>query len=215
MKTLKISHSFVLAVLFLISSCSKNDDSTIISENPNGVGMLSFGTVPVVNSRSVGTVIAYKQMDCSKSLKMVRIALKDSQGNCFYGNSKSGFHEFEMSPNGYDTNNDAILDTWNTVEDKKLMLPVGTYTLEYFAVLNNSGKDSQIIMMAPRKGNEDNPIQLNTLVSNSLPLEINIREGLEHYLPIEVLCFTRDQANVFGFYFIEYDDPDPFYLCSI
>lgn len=54
-------------------------------------------------------------------------------------------------------------------------------------------------MMAPRKGDQDKAGQLYHLVSNSLPMEITIRGGLEQFLPIEVLCLTRNQVHNFGF----------------
>jgi hypothetical protein len=39
-----------------------------------------------------------------------------------------------MDPLGLDTNNDEFIDTWNTSNGNKLLLPVGNYTLEYLAV---------------------------------------------------------------------------------
>ncbi|WP_026838045.1 hypothetical protein [Gillisia sp. JM1] len=43
-------------------------------------------------------------------------------------------HEVEIDPLGLDTNNDEFIDTWNTSNGHKLLLPVGNYTLEYLAV---------------------------------------------------------------------------------
>lgn len=203
-------------VAFLFLSCSSTDDSSIIADNPIGMGILSLGVTPIETSRSMQSGdLLIKQAACSNSeLKYVRMALKDSQGNCFYGNSKTGFHELEMDPLGLDTNNDEVLDTWNTSNDHKLHLPPGNYTLEYLAVTNNKGKDSKIILMAPKRGEEENTMQFYNLVSNSLPVNFTIREGVEHYIPLETLCFKREHAFEFGFVFLEFEDPNPFYLCS-
>jgi hypothetical protein len=215
MKKFKIMLS-LLFVAFLLLSCSNTDDSSIIADNPIGMGILSFGVTPIETSRSMQSGdLLIKQAACSNSeLKYVRMALKDSQGNCFYGNSKTGFHEIEMDPLGLDTNNDEVLDTWITSNDHKLLLPVGNYTLEYLAVTNNKGKDSKIILMAPKRGEEENAMQYYNLVSNSLPIEFTIREGVEHYIPLEALCFRIEHAYEFGFVFIELEDPNPFYLCA-
>jgi len=217
MKKLNISLSLLFLVAILFVSCSSNDDSNIISDDPIGMGILSIGVTPIETSRSMraGNLLK-KHADCFNSdLKYVRMALKDSQGNCYFGSTQSGFHELEMDPSGLDTNNDEIIDTWNTSNDNKLLLPVGNYTLEYLAVTNNKGKDSKIILMSPKKGKDANAVQYYNLVSNFLPIEFSIKEGVEHYIPLEALCFKKEHAYEFGFVFIEYDDLDPFYLCSI
>ncbi len=218
MKKLKLLVSLLLLFLFafFITSCSSNDDPNIISNDPIGMGLLSFGVTPMETSRNMQSGELFKKHAvCSMSdLKYVRMALKDSQGNCYFGNSESGFHEIEMDPLGLDTNNDEVIDTWNTSKDHKLLLPVGNYTLEYLVVTNNKGRNSKIILMSPKKGKEENAMQYYNLVSNSLPLEFSIREGIEHYIHLEALCFRREHAFEFGFVFLTYEDPNPFYLCS-
>lgn len=197
-------------------SCSKNDDLNPPLEDSVGVGVLSFGVIPKNNSRSMESGYSInKQAECSNSqLKFVRIALKDSQGNCYFGNSDSGFFEMDMDPIGLDTDNDEIEDTWNTSSKKKLSLPVGTYTVEYFAVTNNRGKNSEIILMSPRRGDNGNSMQYSNMVTNSLPFQFTIREGMEHYISLETLCFKKDFAFEFGFVYLDYEDPNPFYLCA-
>lgn len=214
MKKIKILFSH-LFIAFLILSCS-TDDSNIIADSPIGMGVLSIGVTPITTSRSMESGnLSIKEASCSKSdMKYVRMALKDSQGNCYYGNSKNGFHELEMDPLGVDTNNDEVLDTWNTSKDYKLLLPAGNYTLEFLAVTNNRGRDSKIILMSPKRGDEENAMQYYNLVGNSLPVEFSIIEGEELYIPLEALCFKMEHAFEFGFVFLSYEDPNPFYLCS-
>lgn len=214
MKKFKILFSH-LFIAFLFLSCS-TDDSNIIADSPSGMGVLSIGVKPITISRSMESGdLLLKETTCSKSeMKYVRMALKDSQGNCYFGNSKTGFHEIEMDPIGLDTNNDAVLDTWNTSKDYKMLLPAGNYTLEYLAVTNKKGRDSKIILMSPKRGSEENSMQYYNLVSNSLPVEFSIGDGEELYIPLEALCFKREHAFEFGFVFLEFEDPNPFYLCS-
>ena len=216
MKKLNISLSLLFFVAILFLGCSSNDDPNIIIDDTIVMGILSLGVTPIETSRSMETgEILKNHADCSNSdLKYVRMTLKDSQGNCYYGNTESGFHEIEMDPLGLDTNNDEIIDTWNTSKDQRLLLPVGNYTLEYLVVTNNKGRDSKIILMSPKRGAEENATQYYNLVSNSLPIEFSIREGVEHYIPLEALCFRREHAFEFGFVFLTYEDPNPFYLCS-
>tara|TARA_R100000935_G_C2803960_1_gene151784 strand:- start:497 stop:1144 length:648 start_codon:yes stop_codon:yes gene_type:complete len=214
MKRFKIILSLFF-VAYLMQNCNKTDDSVIVTDD-SGMGILTFGVTPIETSRSQhsGELLS-KQALCSRSeLKYVRLALKDSQGNCFYGSTKTGFHELEMDPLGLDTNDDTVLDTWHTSNNHKLQLPAGNYTLEYLAVTNKRGKNSKIILMAPKKGEEGNTMQYYNLVSNYLPVNFTIREGLEHYIPLETLCFNLDLAYAFGFVFLDYEDPNPFYLCS-
>jgi len=215
MKTLKkIFSLFLIAVLYL--GCSSSDDSSVIADSPFGTGIISFGVTPIEILRNMQTgELMKKQVICSSSeWKYVRVAIRDSQGNCFYGNSETGFQELEMDPLGIDTNNDKILDTWNTSSNNKLLLPVGNYTLEYLAVTNNKGRNSEIILMSPKKGEEDNATQYYNLVNNSLPITFSIADGQEQFIPIEALCFTMEHAYEFGFIFLSYEDPNPFYLCS-
>jgi len=203
-------------VALLIESCSSNDDSNIISDDSIGMGILSFEISPIENSLNLQANNLSKSADCSNSdIKFVRIAIKDSQGNCYYGNSNSGFHELEMDPLGWDSNNDETIDTWKTSENNKLLLPVGTYTLEYLAVTNNKGINSEIILMCPRKSVEDNIMLYQSLVISSLPLEFSLLDGEEHFLHLETLCFKREHAYEFGLVFISYEDPNPFYLCAL
>ncbi|TVZ25243.1 hypothetical protein JM83_0145 [Gillisia sp. Hel_I_86] len=215
MKKLSIMLS-LLVVVSLFTSCSSNDDSNVISDDPSGMGVLSLGVTPLTTSRSVETGDLWKNhANCSNSdLRYVRMALKDNQGNCYFGNTESGFHEIEMDPVGMDTNNDGVIDTWNTSKDHKMLLPAGDYTLEYLAVTNNTGRDSKIILMSPKRGKEENAMQYYNLVTNSLPIEFSIREGMEHYIPLEALCFRIEHAFEFGFVFLAFEDPNPFYLCA-
>jgi len=198
-----------------MESCSSNDDSNIISDDPIGMGIISFEISPIENTLNIQSNSLFRTSDCSTSaIKFVRFALKDSQGNCYYGNDISGFHEIEMDPFGIDTNDDAIIDSWSTSENMKLLLPVGNYTLEYLAVTNKEGVDSEIILMCPRKSGENNIMLYHNLVTTSLPLEFSVKDGEENSLHLETLCFKKEHAYEFGMVFISLDDPNPFYLCA-
>ena len=210
-------------VLFFIAtfifSCSSSDDN-IPPNDDSGNGILSFSmlTANVFNFPNRGMEskeIEFGSLPCSNiSPSYIRLALKDSNGNCYVGNNATGFFELQLDPNGIDSDEDGEMDLWNNLEEKNLKLPVGIYTLEYFAVIDKPGQSSKIIYMSPRKNGEDDPMQFYNLVTASLPITINIQEGVKYNLPVEVLCFQKDLAFDFGFMFIEHEDPNPFYLCS-
>lgn len=214
---MKTKHGY-LGVLFLmvifIFSCSSADDNSL-SNDELGNGVLSFRMLTTNGFNRSQKSIEFGDLYCSEiSPAFIRIALKDSNGNCYVGNNSSGFFELQLDPKGLDSNNDGEMDSWNNLEEFDLKLPVGTYTLEYFAVVDIPGQSSHIIYMSPRKNSEDDPMLFYNLVSASLPITINVQEGTKQILPVEVLCFQKDRAFNFGFVFIESDDPNPFYLCS-
>ncbi len=201
---------------FLLNSCDNTDESNILSDEPTGVGLLSFEVAQIENSLGRQSIHLNKSTGCSvTALKYVRIALKDSNGNCFVGSEELSFHEIEMDPLGLDTNNDNTIDTWRTSDNNKLQLPVGTYTLEYLAVTNNKGVGSEIILMCPRKSEDESVMLYHNLVKNSLPMEFTIGDGEELNLQLETLCFKKEHAYEFGLVFISLDDLNPFYLCGL
>lgn len=216
MRNLYFTIVSILFFAFFLSSCSNSDDSNNLSDDPTGVGLLSFEISPIENSLGRQSSHLNKTTECSSTaFKYVKIALKDSNGNCFLGSDELSFHEIEMDPLGLDTNNDNTIDTWKTSNNNKLLLPVGTYTLEYLAVTNNKGDGSEIILMCPRKSEEESVMLYHNLVKNSLPMGFTIEDGEEHSLQLETLCFKKEHAYEFGLVFISLDDPNPFYLCGL
>lgn len=214
MKKLHGYSGFIWLMAFFIFSCSTNDDNSP-SYDDAGNGILSFSMLTTNGFNRSQKSIEFGDLYCSEiSPAYIRIALKDSNGHCYVGNNSSGFFELQLDPNGIDSNEDGKLDSWNNMEEFDLKLPAGTYTLEYFAVIDIPGKSSNIIYMSPRKNAEHDPMQFYNLVSTSLPITINVQEGSKQYLPVEVLCFQKDRAYDFGFIFIENEDPNPYYLCS-
>ncbi len=43
------------------------------------------------------------------------------------------FFKMEIDLLGLDTNNHEVIDTWETADNNKLLLTIGTYSLEYLA----------------------------------------------------------------------------------
>ena len=210
----------ILFVAFLFSGCSSNDDNIPFNDpSPSESGILSFSMLTSSNFNGTNIPgskdIQFTSLFCSDlSPSYIRIALKDSDGNCYVGNNSSGFSEIQLDSFGIDSNNDGVRDTWNNLEEYDLILPVGTYTLEYFAAIDRPGQSSNIIYMSPRKNTEDNMTLYYNLVSEFLPITIVITDGQKVILPVEVLCFQKELAFNFGFIFIPDGKPNPVYLCS-
>ncbi len=214
MKTIHGYLGFLFLIATFIFSCSSNDDDSL-SNDEVGNGVLSFSMITTNGFNRSQKSIEFGDLYCSDiSPAYIRIALKDSNGNCYVGNNSSGFFELQLDPKGLDSNNDGEMDSWNNLEEFDLKLPVGTYTLEYFAVVDIPGQSSHIIYMSPRKNAGNDPMLFYNLVSASLPITIKIEEGSKQILPVEVLCFQKDRAYDFGFIFVENEDPNPYYLCS-
>lgn len=85
-----------------------------------------------------------------------------------------------------------------TEEKPELELIPGTYTLEYFKVLND---DLEVIWIAPRA--EDGEINFGNFVAAPLPLEIDLRPGTKKYVSVDVLCFDDRMVNLYGYLFFE------------
>ena len=217
MKNLNISFSLILFVTFLFLGCSSNDDNVLFDDpSTSESGILSFSMLTSSNFNGTNIPgskdIQFTSLFCSDlSPSHIRIALKDSNGNCYVGNNTSGFSDIQLDPNGIDSNNDGEMDNWNNLEEYDLILPVGRYTLEFFGATDQS---SNIIFMSPRKSPEDDVTLYYNLVSESLPITIEILEGQKVILPVEVLCFQKELAFNFGFIFMANGKPNPYYICS-
>lgn len=213
---------FGLILLFQLTSCSKEDTSSVNypDKDKEAKGSLSFGSLlENFDKDNFKTVLGDLATipKCSDALpKFIRVAVKDLDDNSWVAGKDgiNSFIEIEVNPNGSDTNGDNVLDAWFTKESEDLELDAGTYSIEYFAVLDGNGTDAKIIYLAPRKDDNYGPISFQNYVNKPLPLEVNIMSGEKHYTPVEVLCYDEQLAIAFGYLFFDFTNPNFIYICS-
>jgi len=211
-----------LFVIFQIISCSKEDtsESRLPGEDQQPKGILSFGSLlgnfGEDNFKTVFDEVVDIPQCSEENPKYIRVAIKNASDNSWVAGKDgiNSFIEIEVNPNGSDTNNDQILDSWFTKESQDLELDAGVYTIEYFAVLDGNGPNAEIIYLAPRKDDNYGPISFQNYVNNPLPVEVNILSGEKHYAPVEVLCYDKQLAIAFGYLFFDFTNPNFIYLCS-
>lgn len=202
MKIIKICLICLAVSGALFTSCSKDDESSQ-SGQPDDIASetatLSFGAVlndlvsnvPANNQNPIGDVPA-----CSEAIPVkVRVALKDSQNGWVAGQNgeTGGFIEIPIIPNGQ--------GGWMTKESDNLELPRGQYTLEYFSVLDAANNE---LWFAPRENVDYGPANFADFVTDALPIEINLRDGVKKYVNVEVLCYDERFADEFGYLFFNF-----------
>ena len=152
--------------------------------------------------------------ECKNEVPLyIRVALKNSKGSWITGiNGDTHFIEIKVNSEGVDTDKDGYPDSWFTQDLEQIFLPVDHYTLEYFAVLDDKGPDANILYLAPRKYDDYGNTAFQNFVNTPLPIEINIREGIKHYVPVEVLCYDQRFAFAYGYIFYNFKDSPMFHI---
>ncbi|MBK5193282.1 MAG: hypothetical protein JJE07_08725 [Flavobacteriaceae bacterium] len=202
MKIIKIYLVCLAVTGLLFTSCSKEDESSLSGlpgdEAPQ-TATLSFGAVlndlvsnSVANEQHIpGDVPACSDAAPTK----VRVALKDAQDTWVAGQNgdTGGFIEIPVIPNGE--------GGWMTKESDEVELPQGQYTLEYFAVLDAG---NNVLWIAPRENDDYGYSNFAAFVSDPLPININLRDGVKKYVNVEVLCYDERFADEFGYLFFNF-----------
>lgn len=213
---------FGLILFFQLTSCSKeeNTGSAEPINSKEATGILSFGSLlENFDKGSLKTVIGEfaEVPQCSDALpKYIRVAVRDLSDNSWVSGKDgvNSFIEIEVNPNGSDTNGDNILDSWFTKESADLELNAGNYSIEYFAVLDGTGVDAEIIYLAPRSNDNYGPISFQNYVKEPLPIQVDILSGEKHYAPVEVLCYDKQLAIAFGYLFFDFTNPNFINICT-
>jgi len=215
----RIKNIFIITLLILnFASCTKEE--TIVPNQQIQKGSISFGSF-------IGNILTKEKLDLYKTYKLgipecsnenpkyIRIALKNSKGSWVTGiNGGDHFIEIKVNSDGVDLNKDGKPDSWFTQDINQISLPVDQYTLEYFAVLDGIGPDATILYIAPRANDVYGTSLFQNFVNAPLPLEINIREGVKHYVPVEVLCYDLQFAFAYGYIFFDFNNTPLINICS-
>jgi len=193
MKTKILFTGFIF--LSLLLSCSK--DISNEEEIMNGKATLSFATV--LNDLAEKNPNLKQSLndlpECSESKPVYVDVILFKNGNRFLGSMEKPLRiEINSIPSDYDHNGMA---KYFTKEASELKLDPGTYTLEYFKVLDEKGKT---IWIAPRKAAE---ADFTNLVNSPLPLQIQLEAGVKKYVNVDVLCYDRRLVNEYGYLFFE------------
>ena len=203
MKITKIYLVCMVITGLLFTSCSKEDESSLSGlsgdEAPQ-TATLSFGAVlndlVSSNSMAIAQRIPGDVPSCSDAAPAkVRVALKDAQDAWVAGQNgdTGGFIEIPVIPNGE--------GGWMTKESDEVVLPQGQYTLEYFAVLDAG---NNMLWIAPRENDDYGYANFAAFVSDPLPININLRDGVKKYVKVEVLCYDERFADEFGYMFFNF-----------
>lgn len=198
MKKLKFCMAFALLGAFVFSSCSKEDQEKP-TEPISRLANISFAT-------NLNDIISRQALICADAVPaFVEIIL--SRDGILVAGTESDPHRLSLNPNPSDTNNDGIPEYF-TEESSSLELEPGTYTLEYFTVLD---AEETVIWIAPME--IDNGDGMYTHVPDALPLDIELGAGVKKYVSIDVLCFDDKIVNQYGYLFFELNEVQAIEFC--
>lgn len=196
----KFNFCIVLALLgaFLFSSCSKEEQEKA-SEPVSQLAKISFVT-------NLNDTMSRQALICSGAIPAFVEIILSRNGVVILGTENEPFR-VNLNPNPTDTNGDGTPEYF-TEESSSLELEPGTYTLEYFTVLD---ADETVIWIAPiENGNGDG---VYTHVMDELPLDIELGAGVKKYVSIDVLCFDDRNVNQYGYLFFELNEVQAIEFC--
>ncbi|WP_189603419.1 hypothetical protein [Salinimicrobium marinum] len=207
MKNLNYLSACVISLMLLFSSCSKEDDSSILVEENSKTATLSFGAV--VNDLMSGKAALKQAMElpeCSENAPATVEVILSLNGVNVVGDV--GVPEsINVNPTPYDYDSDGE-DEYFTDESSELELEPGDYVLEYFQVLDGTGT---VIWAAPI--DTGTPGDYSGLVDAALPLDISLGAGVKKYVPIDVVCYDDRFVNLYGYLFFDIEGTEAIELC--
>ena len=188
MKIIKLSIGIFFA-LSILSGCSKEEETLTPTDNKS---YLSFNIL---------IKDLQKQMEpetpvCPPgSPVFVEIILR--LGEVYVAGTHDAPLRLDLNFSSGDINRDGMPDYF-TKESGAIELKAGTYSLDYFTVLD-AGEN--VIWIAPV--NDHAPGGLDDAVASSLPLNINVGNGTNKFQDVEVICFDERNVNEYGYFFSE------------
>ncbi|NJW51443.1 hypothetical protein [Salinimicrobium oceani] len=204
MKKTKLLSAIFLSFSLLFASCSKEDESPAINKD---TAYLSFHTLlndlaQKQQNKQVNSDIP----ECSDGIPaFVEIIL--SLDEVYVAGSESTPLRLDLHPNPSDMDGDGALDYF-TEESATLELVPGTYTLEYFTVLD---ADGNVLWIAPM--DDGQPGGIDDMVEQSLPMDINLGAGVKKYQNVEVVCFDDRNVNQYGYLFFDLNGYEVIEFC--
>lgn len=194
MKTLYKLFSFTAVLALLLTSCSKEEES--LSVDPGEKATLSFGAVlnDLMQNKEAFKQVMGDIPACSEDVPtFVEIVLTTPQGGAVVGTLTNPLR-VDVNPNPGDYDGDGV-EEYFTDESASLELEAGSYTLQYFTVLNSAGEE---IWVAPIAGES-----MANFVDQPLPFNFNLGAGVKKYVDVDVLCFEDRLVNEYGYLFFD------------
>lgn len=198
MKKINFCVVFALLGAFLFSSCSKEEQEKSI-EPVSQVSSISFAT-------NLNNMDSRQALICADAVPAFVEIILSKDGVVIVGTENDPVR-INLNPNPTDTNNDGIMDYF-TEESALLELEPGTYTLEYFTVLD---AEENVIWIAPME--MENIDGMYTHVPVALPMDIELGAGVKKYVKIDVLCFDDRIVNQYGYLFFELNEVQAIEFC--
>ena len=207
MKNFKIYLACLTVVGMLFTSCSKEDDSSI-GDDPANKGTLSFGAYlnDLVENKAALKQAMTDIPACSDDVPaFVDVVL--TQNDAAVVGTLAEPLRVSVNPNPQDYDDDGQAEYF-TDESASLELEPGTYTLEYFTVLNSDG---EVIWVAPI--DDGSGTGFASFVDTPLPIDIALGAGVKKYVDVEVLCFDDRDVNEYGYLFFDIEQNEAFEFC--
>ena len=205
MKKVVTSVLLLAAVILLFTYCSREEE--FLPEDENAT--LSFGAVLndlVTNNSDLKQAIEALPECSDAAPAFVEVVLS--------GTAEVGTMEtpvvLEVNPSPADYDGDGE-EEYFTEESLELELEPGSYSLEFFAVYDGdpSAETSNLIWLAPRSDGS-----FAGLVSDPLPVNIELGAGVKKYVDVEVLCFDDRVVNEYGYLFFDLMDIEVVEFCA-
>lgn len=184
MKTFKIFVSLMAVFAMLLTSCSKENDSAI---NSNDKVTLTFGAIvnDLVANRSQSKQTLEDLPVCSADDPFYVEIILTRNGSPAVGSVATPFRI------------DLVAGQIYTKDVPELELDPAMYSLDYLTV-HNAGGD--VIWIAPQTNSA-----LGEFVEMGLPMDIDLRAGVKKYVDVPVLCYDNRDVNEYGYLFFELD----------
>ena len=189
MKDFKLFLMCLVASGLLLTSCSK-DDPIAAGEEELAKATLSFGaSLNDLLNKGLETKQFSEFPECSDAAPATVVVVLSSEG--------VAMDAVTLEVLTADVDGDGDVEYF-TDDSEDLELVPGTYVLEEFVVYDEAGN---ILWVAPI--DEDDSGEYDGLVSDALPININLGAGVKKYVNVDVLCFDDREVNQYGYLFFD------------
>ncbi|WP_372920003.1 hypothetical protein [Salegentibacter sp.] len=199
MKNFKYYFSAVALFAMLFTSCSKDDESSIVENQEQATLSFASALNDLMDSATKQMVGDTEIPLCSDDAPAyVHIVLTGEENVGEMGDP----HMIPVNETPIEEDGEMV---YFTEESADLELTPGDYQLTYFSVYS---EDDVLIWMAPMTGGD-----LADFVDTPLPLDISLGAGVKKYVDVEVLCFDDRLVNEYGYLFFDIIGKEAFEFC--
>lgn len=180
----------------------------MVGDDPANMGTLTFGAFlnDLVQNKAALKQAITSLPECSDDVPAFVEIVLTQDDNAVVGSTADPLR-VSVNPNPQDYDEDGQAEYF-TDESASLELEPGTYTLEYFTVLNSDG---EVIWVAPIDDGTGSGFA--AFVDTPLPIDIALGAGVKKYVDVEVLCFDDRDVNEYGYLFFDIEQNEAFEFC--